>query len=314
MVAQRRTALSLAAAALLLAGGVEAQQLYKYRDGNGNWQFSDRPPADASQPAEAVTLKRPLIAPQVVVQRDDREDGTTLYAVNEFFAPVQFELALTRRGNLDPASPPLIEKVLAPRQRTLLAELRASRPGERPQFAFRYRYLPGDPGARHQPEQPYRVPYAVGQSFRITQAYPVAITHDSDESRYAVDFAMPVGTGVYAARGGRVLSIVYKNTSGGTDRELDLPKANTVSIVHDDGTIATYAHLRHASIRVRPGDRVERGEYIADSGNTGFTTGPHLHFSVDRNVGFATHSLPVEFSGAGGSPVAPRTGEMLTAY
>ena len=73
---------------------------------------------------------------------------------------------------------------------------------------------------------------------------------------------------------------------GGTDQGRDASAANLVRILHDDGTWAEYAHLNRSTIRVRPGDVVERGEYIADSGNTGFSSGPHLHFVVQRNAGY----------------------------
>jgi murein DD-endopeptidase MepM/ murein hydrolase activator NlpD len=67
------------------------------------------------------------------------------------------------------------------------------------------------------------------------------------------------------------------------------------------------------SIRVVPGQRVERGEYLADSGNTGFTTGPHLHFVVQRNGGGRILSVPVEFTGAGDAGITVRSGERYTA-
>jgi murein DD-endopeptidase MepM/ murein hydrolase activator NlpD len=56
---------------------------------------------------------------------------------------------------------------------------------------------------------------------------------------------------------------------------------NRVVIEHVDGTFATYAHLRHG-IPARVGQRVSSGEQIGLSGDTGFSTGPHLHFEVYR--------------------------------
>ena len=65
---------------------------------------------------------------------------------------------------------------------------------------------------------------------------------------------------------------------------------------------------------MQPGDEVERGEYIADSGNTGFSSGPHLHFVVMRNRGLRLESVPVVFEGPNSSIIAPVTGLQLTAY
>jgi murein DD-endopeptidase MepM/ murein hydrolase activator NlpD len=77
---------------------------------------------------------------------------------------------------------------------------------------------------------------------------------------------MPVGTDIHAARGGVVFEVASTNFRGGVDPERDAASANIVRILHDDGTHAVYAHLNWNSIRVKPGDTVERGEYIADSG------------------------------------------------
>ena len=74
-------------------------------------------------------------------------------------------------------------------------------------------------------------------------------------------------------------------------------------VLHDDGTMALYVHLNWNTIRVVPGQRVRRGEYLADSGNTGFSTGPHLHFVVQRNEGGALVAVPLEFAGADRRPV-----------
>src|SRR5690606_16039404 len=100
----------------------------------------------------------------------------------------------------------------------------------------------------------------------------------------------------------------------GTDLGVNGPRANVVRVLHDDGTMSLYGHLNWNSIRVRPGQRVARGEYLADSGNTGFSTGPHLHFVVQRNKGGALESVPVEFAGPGGAPITLQTGRTYTAY
>ncbi|MDH3267085.1 MAG: M23 family metallopeptidase, partial [Gammaproteobacteria bacterium] len=116
------------------------------------------------------------------------------------------------------------------------------------------------------------------------------------------------------ARDGIVFDVASNNFRNGQDIDRDGPAANVVRILHDDGTYAIYAHLNTNTIRVRPGDRVNRGDYIADSGNTGYSTGPHLHFAVVRNIGLRIQSVPVTFTGANAQSVTPASGQLLTAY
>ena len=110
---------------------------------------------------------------------------------------------------------------------------------------------------------------------------------------------------------GVVIEVAYANYRGGEDAGQTGGEANFVRILHDDGSFAVYAHLERSSVRVRTGQRVERGEYIASSGNTGYSTGPHLHFAVQRNTGLATQSMPVRFEIPGGGSAAPKRGEKL---
>ena len=118
---------------------------------------------------------------------------------------------------------------------------------------------------------------------------------------------------IRAARDGRVINVAHKFFRGGLATE-NRDEANFVQVLHDDGTTAIYAHLQMDTIRVRPGQRLQRGEYIANSGNTGFSSGPHLHFVVLRNVGLRSESVPVQFAGPGDAGVTPQTGHVLTAH
>ena len=71
-------------------------------------------------------------------------------------------------------------------------------------------------------------------------------------------------------------------------------------IVHDDGTMALYAHLREGGVLVRVGQRVEKGQQIGLSGNTGFTSGPHLHFALQVNRDMRLVSIPFRMFGPRG--------------
>lgn len=296
-----------------LAGVAGGQSIYRYQDDDGRWHYTDRPPADGRK-AEVDVVERINLDPQIIVTRERADDRHIIYAENEYHGAVEFQIRLVDARNVggdESASP--VHVVLPPARKIPVLDVRPDRRDEPFSFRYEYKYMLGEPEVQHDSEYLYRVPYAVAQRFPVSQAYPTAITHVGSENRYAIDFAMPEGTAIHAARPGTVVAIAFRSYSGGTTAA-DAPKANMVRIVHDDGTLATYAHLRLDAVRVRPGDTVQRGEYIADSGNTGFSTGPHLHFSVARNAGFRTQSIPVKFLGAGGKAIQAQTGRELLAH
>jgi len=301
-------------ASLALSGAAAAQALYKYRGENGEWIYADRPPEDGSM-AEIRVLESAGPAGEIAVTHRLVTDGIELVADNQYFAPIELKLLVDEiRGLQYPPPDDDLRWVVPPRSQMTLIRLGIIEDSPAPFLAYRFQYLAGDPESGHEPSGLYRVPFAIANNFPITQAYPDVITHRTPDSYYAVDIAMPTGTGVFAARGGVVFDVASDNFRGGLSAERDGPKANVVRLLHDDGTYAIYAHLNWNSIRVRPGQRVSRGEYIADSGNTGFSSGPHLHFAVVRNLGFRLESVPVQFQGANSVRVTPATGLALTAY
>jgi len=288
--------------------------MYKYRDTDGNWIYTDRAPdrAQTVEIRELATGDKPLSVSVTTILSDRR---LRLVARNDYPVPVEVVLAIDALRFVEfPRPEQAMRWLLDPESSLVLLELAATVNNAVPGADFRYLWIPGDPRMEHAPERPYRAPFAVAKEFPVSQTFPVGITHTTPDSWYAVDIAMPIGTDIYAAREGIVFEVASTNFRGGTDPERDGASANIVRIMHDDGTHAVYAHLNWNSIRVRPGDRVARGEYIADSGNTGFTTGPHLHFVVLANRGMRLESVPVEFEGPNFAGASISTGEMLVAY
>jgi len=310
----RRAGLALLVPLLCLLSPSFAQSLYKYRGPEGAWVYSDRAPRE-DESVEVRELAGAPSNPRVTVSHRLQDGRVQITAVNDYFAPVELILGIDELQNAERPDPrQALRWVLAAQSETEIMSLAAIDNTGAPKIVYRYTWLAGDPAIEHKPDRPYRAPFAVARGFTVSQAFPHTVTHLGADSRHAVDLVMPVGTGVYAARGGTVFEVAATNFRGGLDPVRDAAAANLVRILHDDGTYAEYAHLNWNSIRVKPGDAVSRGEYIADSGNTGFSSGPHLHFAVIRNTGLRVESVPVVFEGVNGSEVVPETGLRLTAY
>jgi len=139
-------------------------------------------------------------------------------------------------------------------------------------------------------QQHYPLPWR-GGPFRLTQGANGKYSHFTPKGRYAMDIAMPEGTPIVAARGGVVVKTENQQSGRGNN-----PSGNYVRILHDDGTMGVYLHLMQGSVAVTEGSHVAAGAFLARSGNTGNSTGPHLHFVVQRNVGLALESIPFDFS------------------
>jgi murein DD-endopeptidase MepM/ murein hydrolase activator NlpD len=135
---------------------------------------------------------------------------------------------------------------------------------------------------------------------RVAQGFGGAWSHDDEQNHYAVDFVAPIGTPVFAARDGTVMQVESDFDKAGLNAEKYGGRANYVRIVHDDGTMALYAHLREGGVLVRVGQRVAKGQQIGLSGNTGFTSGPHLHFAVQVNRDMRLVSIPFRMFGPQG--------------
>jgi murein DD-endopeptidase MepM/ murein hydrolase activator NlpD len=145
----------------------------------------------------------------------------------------------------------------------------------------------------------YRLPFPVGKSYPIMQGYQGTVSHNRPSSRYAIDFTIPIGDTICAARDGIVIELVRENTLQGADRRFE-PYANYLTLYHPDGVITQYVHLQPGGVLVGIGDSVRVGQPIGIVGFTGYTTAPHLHFNVCIGLGKQRRSIPVHFENGPG--------------
>jgi murein DD-endopeptidase MepM/ murein hydrolase activator NlpD len=253
------------------------------------------------------------------VETEKEGNGHRIVAKNNGPALVSVKVSLTDSLNISTDRPFPVFAMVPPNGGVVyLARIRPAINRLKYAFYTRHSWILGNFNARQDPNAYYRLPYPDGSAFRIGQAPGGPITtHNSKESRYAVDINMPEGTPVVAARDGVVILTESRYASGGTTPDF-LDKANEIQIQHSDGTIAVYVHLAYGGVHVYPGQRVLAGTRIGLSGSTGYSFGPHLHFAVKTveksGDNLSTISLPFQFY-AGDPPVvfSPQHGMLVFA-
>ncbi|MGE8151928.1 peptidoglycan DD-metalloendopeptidase family protein [Pseudomonas vancouverensis] len=272
----------------VVATAATAATIYKSKDANGVVSYSDRP----SKGSKVFVLQDRMdehLERQVRLIILKEGDVDSLYVRNDLFAPVEVELTLAGVKNARGAPNRPVRRVIPLRSSVRLAQLTALNAGKPLAYVPKFKYSLGDPSG---PMVGYRYPLPWrGGPFRISQGPNGPYSHFGPKSRYAIDIAMPEGTPIIAARGGTVIKTENSQDGRGNDAS-----GNFVRVLHDDGTMGVYLHLKKGSVCVREGQRVKVGSALALSGNTGNSTGPHLHFVVQRNTGMGLVSIPYQFN------------------
>lgn len=118
---------------------------------------------------------------------------------------------------------------------------------------------------------------------------------------FAYDLATSIGTPVYSMRSGRVIAVQDKYPDMGGGKE-NASRFNYVWVEHDEGYRSIYVHLQQgfrSKVSIKAGDQVEAGQLIGYSGNSGWSTGPHLHVEVQKPSKRRTFTKTVPFAIAG---------------
>lgn len=289
--------LAVILACAAMAGESAASRLYNWKDLHGTTHYGDQPP-DPQRYPQVVTRVIPFRnAPGAPVTLRLLPEGAhyQVWADNRLYGPVEVTVRFRQADNVT-AIPALPARATVPGGRSgLISRVYPRQTGQASQFEVVMESLPGDPAAKPQDFE-YRLPFDYAR-VRVDQGFGGRFSHQDPQNYYAIDFAVPVGTPVLAARDGVVMQVESDFDKAGLNREKYGGQANFIRIAHDDGSMALYAHLDRDGVQVRAGQRVHQGQRIALSGNTGFTSGPHLHFVVQANRNGQLQAIPFRIFG-----------------
>jgi murein DD-endopeptidase MepM/ murein hydrolase activator NlpD len=281
-------------ALLLSVPSSSGTKVLRWTDANGNVHYGDTSQA----PADAVRLTGvvPLADPSAFVALETQTvgDATDVFVGNELAGPVQVRLQLKSKAELRLSDDFRLDSILPPTSRVKLGRIYSL-----DAMNLLLDIVPGDPAAQPR-DVAYNLPVDENSNWSVGQAFGGGHSHSDRQNRYAVDIVVPEGTPVLAARSGVVMQAESAFDRAGSDRDKFAGRANVVRVLHDDGSMAVYAHLQENGVYVRLGQRVSLGQQIAVSGNTGYSSGPHLHFCVQVNRGMLLESIPFRMVGPTG--------------
>lgn len=141
----------------------------------------------------------------------------------------------------------------------------------------------------------FSLPFSTNKTYKIIQGYDGSFSHNSDFSRYALDFSLQENDTICAAADGFVVGVIEGYSEGGESKKWR-DYANFITLYHPNSNLySQYVHLPFNGSFVELGDEVMGGEPIGLAGTTGFTTVEHLHFNVLKPQNGALFSSPIDF-------------------
>lgn len=249
---------------------------------------------------------------ETICVETSQNGGTVTFSVENakaFDATITFEIEVENMTS----SQPLRYTMLAPGGKTVSAfTLKQADKSQAWRYQYRFHWTIGSAEAVHDDSVVYAMPYSSGEAFTVIQGFNGTFSHVGEQA-YSIDWEMPEGTEIHAARGGVVVDVKDDENRGGETPEYK-DYANYVRVQHDDGTIGEYVHLQQGGVRVKVGQHVNTGDLLGLSGNTGFSNRPHLHFWVYKAFdGYKRQSLPIVFKAREGTGLTLEQGQTYTA-
>jgi murein DD-endopeptidase MepM/ murein hydrolase activator NlpD len=245
--------------------------------------------AVALVPLSASATEQKLIR----ITTDKKDDKTEFFVENLQSADVTVTLEF-KLSNLASSQPLPYTATIPPLTRVDVFSLTPVDAKQDSTWSYTYYATWGSLNVTHDDGYIYSLPFPAGMSCPVSQGFHGKYSHTGGDC-YSIDFKMPEGTPVCAARDGVVVGIKEDSDIGGGDKKYEWD-ANYILIKHSDGTLGHYVHLKKNGVLVNLGDKVKVGQWIGLSGSTGFSTGPHLHFAVFKAMnGKQRETFPIKY-------------------
>lgn len=285
-----------------------AEKIYKYKTDSGSVLFTNKSTAKG----ELLEVRQAEVydpVNRVTLDKVGSKVKFKLTAYNEYYGPAEVTIRADRFENMACNYRLPCSIIVEPRKKKDLVNMWVANPNRGYTYTYTQAIIPGDPSAVHDRNAVYQVPISPADAgmVRISQGFNTNRTHNELQSLYAIDIPAAEGTLVRAARGGIVMDVANDFfRSGKTEKYKGM--ANYVRVLHNDGTMALYAHLQLESALVKMGQPVVVGQPLGRIGSTGFSEGPHLHYVVQKNFGGELRSIPFRVVGPSGMPATPAEG------
>ncbi|MFT4535038.1 MAG: murein DD-endopeptidase MepM/ murein hydrolase activator NlpD [Saprospiraceae bacterium] len=214
----------------------------------------------------------------VKVYHEQAGMGVNVYADNNEVIPMTVDLKLTLEGmESDIDNDKGLIVIPGKSKKFLLTKTRLAPNSREMTFAMDSKVYMGDITLKPDLNYVYALPFSKEDKVQIYQGYNGSFSHSGEK---ALDFGLDIGDKVLAARGGIVYKVIDSNSKSCKDKSC-MEYNNVVMVYHEaDGTSAEYVHLDHNGANVKVGDVINKGDVVGRSGNTGWSSGPHLHFMV----------------------------------